>query len=73
MDFELCRKLSDSPAAQARALLQLGRACLGLGRAAEAREHLGQARKIDGEHHVLTDAQRREISELLQKAGEASS
>lgn len=72
-DFQMCLDLSDSPVTRARALLQLGRVCVDLGRLAEAGEHLREARKIDEGRRVLKEDDRRRLSELLRKAANSPS
>ncbi len=51
---------------KAQVLLRLGRVCLRLNDPAQAKQHLQDAREIDREITVFTDAERREIMEALQ-------
>jgi tetratricopeptide (TPR) repeat protein len=68
-DFERCAALSEpGTAARAKALLQVGRTCMRLGDAAEARRCLQEAREIDNQQpDVFTPEERAEIAGLLEQ------
>ena len=66
-DFErfLQLNLLDTPR-RAKALLQLGRACVKLGEAAQAKRHLNEALEIDRQKPVFSPQERAEINQLVQ-------
>jgi len=53
---------------RAKAMLQLGRACLKLNELNEAKQHLNRALEIDGETPVFTREERSEIAEMLEES-----
>ncbi len=60
--IQLATKL---PPTQARAMLHVARVCVQQGDASAAKAYLEKALNIDKEHHVLTDAERNEISQTM--------
>jgi tetratricopeptide (TPR) repeat protein len=68
-DFERLLALSPAPAQEAKAHFQLGRICEKLGEPAEARQHLERALVLDPQNDIFTDAERSDISRILQGSG----
>ena len=65
-DFERLTELSfREPAREAGALLKLVRVCVGLEDPAEAKKHAERGLEIDRESGVYTEAERKELTELL--------
>ncbi|MFW6154487.1 MAG: tetratricopeptide repeat protein [Planctomycetota bacterium] len=58
------------PARRGRALLSLARLSLQTGQLEQGRRYLRDARRLDREHHVFSDAERAEIEALLAPVGE---
>ncbi|NLF32650.1 MAG: tetratricopeptide repeat protein [Planctomycetes bacterium] len=60
------------PAQRGRTLLSLGRLSLQTGQLEQGRQYLQDARQLDREHEVFSDAERAEIEEVLGPAGETT-
>ena len=69
-DFEKIVALSSSDTRRkARTLLQLGRVCVKLNDLPDAKQHLNDALEIDQQANVLTQDERSEITNIVQRGG----
>lgn len=68
-DFAKLAELArEDTSAKAKALLQLGRVCMKLDEASQAKQHLETALEIDGKVGVFTPEERSEIAGILEKS-----